>query len=81
MADLGKALYQEEWYATYSAGWIRWFMDRPLRAGLYELYMMDTVFSSGGTLSFTVQLGDQPLTPLAGSSDVVYMTSQYDPAH
>lgn len=78
-ADLGKALYQEEWYATYSAGWIRWFMDRPLRAGLYELYMMDTVFSSGGTLSFTVQLGDQPLTPLAGSSDVVYMTSQYDP--
>ena len=79
VADLGKALYQEEWYATYAAGWVRWFMDRPLREGLYELYIMDTVFSSGGSLAFSVQVGDQALTPLTGSTDVQYMTSQYDP--
>ena len=54
-------------------------MDRPLRQGLYELYIMDTVFSSGGLLTFTVQVGDQVLTPLTGSTDVQYMTSQYDP--
>lgn len=79
VADLGKALYQEEWFATYSPGWIRWFTDRPLREGLYQLYIMDTVFSSGGTLDYTIQLGDQVLPPLAGASTVHYMTSQYDP--
>ncbi len=79
VADLGKQLYDENWYATYSAGWIRWFMDRQLREGLYELYIMDTVFSSGGSLTFSVVLGEQQLTPLTGSTEVHYMTSQYDP--
>lgn len=78
-ADLGKSTYDENWYATYTSGWIRWFMDRPLREGLYEIYTMDTVYSSGGTLDFTVKLGEQILTPLTGSQQVVFMTSQYEP--
>ncbi len=78
-ADLGKTTYQENWFATYSSGWVRWFMDQPLREGLYEIYTMDTMYSSGGELDFSVILGDQNLTPLSGTQHIDYMTSQYDP--
>ncbi|HPS47913.1 MAG TPA: proline-rich domain-containing protein [Flexilinea sp.] len=78
-SDLGKSTYTEKWFATYSSGWIRWFMDQPLREGLYEIYTMDTMYSSGGSLDFAVSLGDQLLTPLTGSQHVDFMTSQYDP--
>lgn len=78
-ADLGKTTYDGNWYATYSSGWVHWFMDQPLREGLYEIYTMDTVYSSGGTLDFSVKLGEQILPPLTGSQRVNYMTSQYEP--
>ena len=78
-SDLGKTTYDENWYATYSSGWVHWFMDEPLREGLYEIYTMDTVYSSGGTLDFSVKLGEQILTPLTGSQHINYMTSQYEP--
>ncbi len=79
VSDLGKSTYEEKWYATYSAGWIRWFMDRSLREGLFEIYVMDTVYSSGGSLDFTVSLGEQILAPLTGVQRVDFMTSQYEP--
>lgn len=78
-ADLGKTTYQEHWYATYDEGWVRWYTDQPLREGLYEIYTMDTMYSSGGSLDFSVMLGGQELTPITGSQHVEYMTSQYDP--
>lgn len=79
VSDLGKTTYQEKWFATYSSGWISWFLDQPLHEGLYEIYTMDTMYSSGGSLDFTVKLGEQILSPLTGSQHVDFMTSQYDP--
>lgn len=78
-ADLGKTTYQENWFATYSEGWVRWYTDQPLREGLYEIYTMDTMYSSGGSLDFSVTLAGQVLSPITGSPHVEYMTSQYDP--
>ncbi len=77
--ELGKSMYTGDWYATLSNGGVRWFMDRALPEGLYEVYTMDTLYSSGGTLSYSVRLGDQVLISLTGKQDVFYMTSQYEP--
>ncbi len=79
--DLGNmnSLYDSEWFATMNNGSIRYFMDQSLKEGLYEIYVMDTYYSSGGNLDFIVQLGSQPLTPLTGSQSVTFMTSQFDP--
>ena len=79
--DLGRmnSLYDSEWFATMSNGSIRYFMDQSLKEGLYEIYVMDTYYSSGGNLDFLVQLGGQTLAPLTGTTSVSFMTSQYDP--
>ncbi len=79
--DLGRlnSLYDSEWYATVNYGSIRYFMDQSLKEGLYEIYVMDTYYSSGGDLDFLVQIGSQQLTPLTGSQKVSFMSSQYDP--
>ncbi len=79
--DLGNmnSLYDSEWFATMNNGSIRYYMDQSLKEGLYEIYVMDTFYSSGGNLDFLVQLGSQPLTPLTGSQTVSFMTSQFDP--
>ena len=79
--DLGNmnSLYDSEWFATMNGGSIRWFMDQSLKEGLYEIYVMDTYYSSGGSLDFLVQLGGQTLTPLTSGTTVTFMTSQYDP--
>lgn len=79
--DLGRlnSLYDSEWFATVNSGSIRYYMDQPLREGLYEIYVMDTYYSSGGSLDFLVQVGNQTLSPLAGIQNVTFMTSQFDP--
>ena len=79
--DLGNmnSLYDSEWFATMNNGSIRYFMDQSLKEGLYEIYVMDTFYSSGGNLDFLVQLGGQTLTPLTSSQSVSFMTSQFDP--
>ena len=79
--DLGRLTsnYDSEWFATVNNGSIRYYMDQPLKEGLYEIYVMDTYYSSGGSLDFQVQLGGQQLTPMTGSQTVNFMTSQYDP--
>ena len=79
--DLGRlnSLYDTEWFATVNSGHLRYYMDQPLKEGLYEIYVMDTFYSSGGNLDFLVQIGGQTLSPLTSSSTVSFMTSQYDP--
>ncbi len=79
--DLGKinSLYDSEWFATLNPGSIRFFMDRSLKEGLYEIYVMDTFYSSGGTLDYQVKVGEQEVSPLTSSQTVEFMTSQYDP--
>lgn len=79
--DLGRvnSLYDTEWYATVNNGHIRYYMDQPLKEGLYEIYVMDTYYSSGGNLDFLVQIGGQTLTPLTSGTSVTFMTSQYEP--
>ena len=79
--DLGRlnSLYDSEWFATVNSGHVRYYMDQPLKEGLYEIYVMDTYYSSGGNLDFLVQIGGQSLTPLTSSPSVTFMTSQYDP--
>ena len=81
VSDLGNlnSLYDSEWYATMNNGAIRYYMDQSLREGLYEIYVMDTYYSSGGTLDFLVQIGSQVLTPLTSTQTVNFMSSQYDP--
>ena len=79
--DLGRlnSLYDSEWFATVNNGSIRYFMDQSLKEGLYEIYVMDTFYSSGGTLDFLVKIGEQTLAPLTGRQTVDFMTSQFDP--
>ncbi len=79
--DLGQmnSLYDSEWWATLNQGSIRFFMDRTLKEGLYEIYIMDTYYSSGGSLDYQVKVGEQELSPLTSTQTVEFMTSQYDP--
>lgn len=79
--DLGNlnSLYDSEWFATMNNGAIRFYMDQSLKEGLYEIYVMDTYYSSGGTLDYMVKIGEQQLSPLTGSQTVNFMSSQYEP--
>lgn len=79
-ADLGGILIEEPFHATFGAGSALWQMDRPLMPGLYEIYILDTVYSSAGELNFEVMLGGRPLQPLAGVSNVRYRSTRSDPA-
>jgi len=69
----------EPYYATFGPGSATWMMDSPLDPGLYELFVLDTLFSSGGVLDFTVKLGQESLVPLAGSTRLEYKSSQGNP--
>jgi hypothetical protein len=67
---------QEPFYATLGPGSVMWKMDVPLDAGLYELFVLDTLYSSGGFLNFTVKLGENDLTPVFGRPRVEFRSSQ-----
>ena len=69
------ALITEHFYATIGNGSATWQMDVPLEPGLYEIFIMDTAYSSAGTLDFSVMLGSQILTPLLGDTHVDYLTT------
>jgi hypothetical protein len=76
--DLGREI-PEPYFATFGPGSAAWYMDVPLTPGIYEIYVLDTLFSSGGTLEFTVYLGTTPITPILGEARVEYQSSQGDP--
>lgn len=69
----------EPFYATFSPGSATWVIDSPLDPGIYNLYILDTLFSSGGVLEYTVKLGDQVLTPLVGRSRLEFKSSRGNP--
>lgn len=69
----------EQYFATFGAGSIRWSMDQSLPPGLYEIYILDTLYSSGGYLNYTVALNYQPLQPMIGRTLLQYDTTQSEP--
>jgi hypothetical protein len=73
--DLGRT-FPELYYATRRPGSIRWFMDQPLAPALYEIFILDTLYSSGGILEFSVDLDGTSLTPVTGSTRLRYYTTQ-----
>jgi hypothetical protein len=66
----------DEYHLTFSPGTVSWQMDKSLAAGYYEVFVMDTLYSSGGILTFEVKSGDTVLTPLTGSQKVMFRISQ-----
>jgi hypothetical protein len=64
------------YYASEAPGAATWMMDSPLAPGYYEIYVLDTLYSSAGSLDFRVSTGDTDLSPLLGSSTLVYRSSQ-----
>jgi hypothetical protein len=73
--QLGKEI-PEPYYSTFGAGSAAWKMDVPLAPGLYEIFVLDTLYSSGGTLDFHIYLGSQEIGPTLGSSRVEYQSSR-----
>ncbi len=77
-ADIGRE-FDEEYYATFGAGSVRWSMDQALPPALYEIFILDTLYSSGGFLNFSVTLNDQQLQPIIGKTLLQYTTTQSEP--
>ena len=77
-ADIGRE-FEEGYYATFNAGAIRWSMDEALPPALYEVFVLDTLYSSGGFLNFSVTLNDQEIQPTVGQKQLQYSTTQSEP--
>jgi hypothetical protein len=54
-------------------------MDQPLPPALYEIYVLDTLYSSGGFLNFSVVFNDQQIAPIVGRTLLQYTTTQSEP--
>jgi len=76
--QIGKEI-PELFYATIGPGSVTWSVDTALEVGIYEIYILDTLYSSAGTLAFTVALGGNPIYPVLGQSTVTYLTTQGKP--
>ncbi|NSW51837.1 MAG: hypothetical protein HPY85_04990 [Anaerolineae bacterium] len=76
--DIGYEI-AEPYFATFGSGKITWSTDLPVKPALYEIFILDTLFSSGGELDFAVRLDDQLMEPIIGESYVRYQSSQGDP--
>jgi len=75
-ADLGLGIeFEDDFHATYSAGSATWSMDKPLQPGYYQVFVMDTAYSSGGVLDFVVSAGANRLEPLSGRTRVLFSSS------
>lgn len=69
----------EPYLATFCPATVQWSMDVPLPAGLYEIHILDTLYSSAGPLDFQVKLGENPLTALVGMTRVNFLSRQGNP--
>jgi hypothetical protein len=69
----------EKYFATIGPGSAVWSMDAPLAPGLYQVFILDTVYSSAGSLDFQVLLGDKPISPIGGVQHVEYSTTSGTP--
>lgn len=66
----------EPFFATFAGGKATWFMDVPLNPGIYELFIMDTVYASAGPMTYTVDSGPGVLQPLLGTNAITLLSSQ-----
>ena len=66
----------EPYYATFGLGSAQWKMDVPLKPGYYEIYVLDTIYSSGGSLDYHVYLGATEIQPILGQQHVEYRSSK-----
>jgi hypothetical protein len=69
----------ERYYATFGYGSIQWETDVPLGPGMYEIYVMDTLYSSAGPLEFQIHQGEMELFPLIGSRQVEFLSPRGEP--
>jgi len=76
--QLGREI-PEPYYATWGAASVVWKMDVPLQPGIYQIFILDTLYSSAGSLDYTVRLGDTTLNPIIGSTHMVYQSAQGNP--
>lgn len=70
----------EPYFATLGAASVTWTMDEPLPAGLYEIFVLDTVFSSAGTLNFRVLNDGADIYPYLGTQQVIFQSMRGTPA-
>jgi hypothetical protein len=77
-ADIGREFY-EDYFATFNPGSISWSMDQTLPPALYEIFVLDTLYSSGGFLEFSVTMDGQELQPITGRKLLQYITTQSEP--
>ncbi len=73
------AVIEEPYYATFAAGSVMWTTDKELAPGYYDILILDTLTSSGGSLDFSVSRGGEPLYPIAGLPHVQYLSSYTTP--
>lgn len=66
----------EPFFATFAAGRATWSMDVALNPGIYELFIMDTLYASAGPLTYSVDAGNAPLQPLLGTNSITLLSSQ-----
>ena len=66
----------EPFFATFAAGRATWSMDVALNTGIYELFIMDTLYASAGPLTYIVDAGNAPLQPLLGTNAITLLSSQ-----
>lgn len=64
-------------YTSVGGATISWAMDVPLKAGLYQLYVLSTKVNSGGygTQSFTVLLDNAPVSAYRGDANLIFNTA------
>ncbi|MEM5776812.1 MAG: hypothetical protein AAGU05_17530, partial [Anaerolineaceae bacterium] len=77
--QIGRVI-NEPFFATTGSATVIWQMDKPLQPGLYDIYVLDTVYSSAGGLDFRMLLGERELAPLLGSQHVQYRSQSGFPA-
>lgn len=72
----------EPFHATFGAAEVTWKMDIPLPAGIYDIYVMDTLVASGGSLDFMVYNDETEIFPYLGNRHVeFYSTRENPPQH
>lgn len=75
-ADLGLGIdFEDDFYATYSAGSATWALDKPLAPGYYQIYVLDTAYSSGGVLDYVVSNSAGQIGPISGRTRVLFSSS------
>jgi|WetSurMetagenome_2_1015567.scaffolds.fasta_scaffold127597_2 hypothetical protein len=79
IGDQLQSIISEPYHATFGAASVTWAMDVPIPAGIYELFVMDTVYSSAGSLDFTVTLDNQPIQPIFKTTSIDFLSSRGEP--